>query len=96
MEQEVPSIEEAFGELKDPRSGSVLHGLTEMLVVALCAILCGADSRVAIQIWDEEKLGWLRGNLVLKHGIPAHDTFGRVFAALDARRFEACFIRWMK
>ncbi|MFL9989626.1 ISAs1 family transposase, partial [Paraburkholderia sediminicola] len=61
----------------------------------MCAILCGADSRVAIQIWGEEKLGWLRGHLVLKYGIPAHDTFGRVFAALDARRFEACFIRWM-
>jgi predicted transposase YbfD/YdcC len=66
-----------------------------MLVVALCAILCGADNWFAISVWGEAKLDWLRRYVPLKQGIPSHDTFGRVFAALDPRQFEACFIRWV-
>jgi predicted transposase YbfD/YdcC len=81
--------------LTDPRSRTSAYDLTQMLVVALCAILSGADSWVAIQIWGEEKLEWLRGHIPLERGIPSHDTFGRVFAALDPKQFEACFIRWM-
>ena len=65
-------------------------------MVALCAILSGADSWVAIQTWGEAKLDWLRSHMPLQHGIPSHDTFGRVFAALNPRQFEACFIRWMR
>lgn len=95
MQNDVLSIEEAFGDLGDPRSRTSAHDLTEMLVVALCAILSGADSWVAIQVWGEEKLDWLRRHFALEQGIPSHDTFGRVFAALDPRQFEACFIRWM-
>jgi predicted transposase YbfD/YdcC len=94
-EESVLSIQEAFGDLKDPRSRTSLHNLQEMLLIALCAILCGAETWVAIQIWAQEKLGWLRRFVPLENGIPSHDTFGRVFAALDARCFEACFIRWM-
>jgi hypothetical protein len=86
-EEDVLSIEDAFGDLKDPRSRTSMHDLPEILVVALCAILCGAESWVAIQTWGEEKLGWLRAYVPLSHGIPSHDTFGRVFAALDPDRF---------
>ncbi len=50
---------------------------------------------MAIQVWGEQKLEWLRRHIPLPHGIPSHDTFGRVFAALNARQFEACFMRWM-
>lgn len=58
MEEEgLLSVEEAFGDLRDPRSRTPAYDLTEMLVVALCAILCGADNWVAIQMWGEEKLG---------------------------------------
>ncbi len=71
------------------------HNLSEMLVMALCAILPGADSWHGIQVWGETKLDWLRGHIPLVHGIPSHDTFGRVFAALNSRQFDACFIRWM-
>ncbi|HEX7933507.1 MAG TPA: ISAs1 family transposase [Paraburkholderia sp.] len=95
MHDDVLSIEEAFGDLTDPRSRTSAYDLTQMLVVALCAILSGADSWVAIQMWGEEKLAWLRRHIPLEQGIPSHDTFGRVFAALDPKQFEACFIRWM-
>ncbi|KVZ32623.1 transposase family protein [Burkholderia ubonensis] len=89
MEEVQPlSIEDAFGELRDPRSRTPAHDLKAMLLIALCAILSGADSWVAIQIWGEQKLEWLRRHTPLPHGIPSHDTFGRVFAALNARQFE--------
>lgn len=93
--QDVLSIDEAFGDLRDPRSRTPAHDLQEMLVVALCAILSGADSWVAIQLWAEAKLDWLRRYVPLASGVPSHDTFGRVFAALDAQQFEACFMRWV-
>jgi predicted transposase YbfD/YdcC len=89
------SIEEAFGDLKDPCSRTPAHDLTEMLVVALCAILSGADSWIGIELWGQAKLEWLRRHIPLLQGIPSHDTFGRVFAALNPKQFEACFIRWM-
>jgi predicted transposase YbfD/YdcC len=92
---ELLSIEEAFGDLKDPRSRTPAHDLTEMLVVALCAILSGADSWIGIELWGQAKLEWLRRHIPLLQGIPSHDTFGRVFAALNPKQFEACFIRWM-
>ena len=93
MPHDVLSIEEAFGDLLDSRSRTPAHDLTEMLVVALCAILSGADNWVAIQTWGEAKLDWLRRYLRLANGIASHDTFERVFAALDVQQFEACFIR---
>jgi predicted transposase YbfD/YdcC len=96
MDQRILSIGQAFAILDDPRSRTPVYDLTEMLMVALCAILCGADNWVAIQTWGEGKLEWLRRSIPLAHGVPSHDTFGRVFAALDPRQFEACFIRWMK
>ncbi|MDW9243242.1 ISAs1 family transposase [Burkholderia cepacia] len=90
------SIEEAFCSLTDPRSRPSPHDLREILMVALCAILSGADSWVAIRIWGESKLDWLRRYLPWKRGIPSHDTFGRVFAALDPIEFEASFVRWKR
>lgn len=94
MDDKILSIEEAFGDLEAPRSRTPAHDLSEMLAVALCAILCGADNWVAIQLWGEAKLDWLRRYLPLPRGIPSHDTFGRVCAALNPRQFEACFMRW--
>lgn len=54
-----------------------------MLMVALCAILSGADSWIGIELWGQAKLDWLRRYIPLQQGIPSHDTFGRVFAALN-------------
>lgn len=70
--------------IRDPRQAAkVEHKLVEMLVVAVCAVLCGADDFVEIEGWGKAKLGWLRQFLRLEHGIASHDTYGRLFAAID-------------
>ena len=87
---------EVFVGIPDPRQGTkVLHDLVEVLVVAVCGVLVGADTFVEIEEWAEDNLEWLRRHLTLEHGIPSHDTFGRVFATLDAAQFGAAFQRWV-
>ena len=71
------------------------HELTDILVIALCAVLGGADSWNEIQAFGEAKKAWLGRFLALPNGIPSHDTFNRVFAALDPEAFRACFTSWM-
>ena len=86
MEEIEPlSVEDAFGDLKDPRSRSPEHALIELLVVAIAAILSGADSWVGIATWGEAKIDWLRQYLKLANGVPSHDTFGRVTSQACAR-----------
>ena len=83
--------------LRDPRQAKkVGHDLVEVLVVAACAVLGGADTFVEIEIWAKTKLDWLRKYRKLAAGIPSHDTFGRVFAGIDAEEFGAAFVRWVK
>jgi hypothetical protein len=66
-----------------------------MIVIALCAILCGAESWVDVAEWGEDNESWLKKYLELAHGTASHDTFSRVFRLLDARVFEACFREWV-
>ena len=90
------TLTEAFTELPDPRTGSARrHDLTEMILMALCAVLCGADSWVDVAEWAEDNEVWLKKYLVLANGTPSHDTFGRVFRLLDAKVFEAGFRTWI-
>ena len=90
------TLTEAFGSLDDPRTGPARrHDLTEMILMALCAVLCGADTWVDVAEWAEDNEAWLKRYLVLEHGTPSHDTFGRVFRLLDAKVFEACFRDWI-
>ena len=89
-------LTEAFGSLDDPRTGPARrHDLREMILMALCAVLCGADTWVDVAEWAEDNEAWLKRYLVLEHGTPSHDTFGRVFRLLDAKVFETCFREWI-
>ncbi len=89
-------IADVFVGLRDPRQAKkVDHDLVELLVVAVCGVLAGADDFVEIEEWAKEKLDWFRQYLRLEKGIPSHDTFGRVFAAIDAESFGAAFRRWV-
>ena len=90
------TLTEAFAGVVDPRTGPARrHDLTEMILMALCAVLCGADTWVDVAEWAEDNEAWLKRYLVLEHGTPSHDTFGRVFRLLDAKVFEACFRAWI-
>ena len=90
------TVMEAFVGVIDPRTGPAQrHDLHEMIVMALCAVLCGADTWVDIADWAEDNADWLKRYLILAHGTPSYDTFGRVFRILDARVFEASFRQWI-
>jgi hypothetical protein len=89
-------LEDVFVVIRDPRQAAkVDHDLVELLMVAVCGVLAGADDFVEIEAWAEEKLEWFRRYLKLDNGIPSHDTFGRVFAAIDAEEFGTAFRRWV-
>jgi predicted transposase YbfD/YdcC len=90
-------LADVFVSIEDPRQAAkVEHDLVELLVVAVAAVLAGADTFVEIEIWAEEKLDWLRRYLPLVHGIASHDTFGRMFGLIEPGQFEAAFRRWMQ
>ena len=92
-----PAIEHHFAALPDPRiERSKRHNLLDVLVIALCAAICGADDFVGIEAWGKAKEGWLKGRLELKGGIPSHDTFGRLFARLDPEAFSGCLAAWTR
>ena len=89
-------VKDVFVGIRDPRQAKkVEHDLVELLVVAVCGVLAGADDFVEIEAWANEKCDWFRKYLCLENGIPSHDTFGRVFAAIDAEAFGAAFRRWV-
>lgn len=71
-----------------------LHSLSDVLAIAICGLLCGAKSFEDMEIFGEAKSDWLGTFLELRHGIPSHDTFNRVFAALDPQLFLESFMRW--
>lgn len=68
--------------------------MNEILLVSLCAVICGAESWVEVSTFGRMKLAFLRRFLPFKDGVPSHDTFGDVFAALDPEGFKACFVAW--
>jgi len=90
------SIAEHFKDVKDPRKRKEDHLLMEMFTIAICAVICGADSWVEIEQFGQAKEKWFRTFLRLPHGIPSHDTFGRVFALIDPQQFQAGFMNWIE
>jgi predicted transposase YbfD/YdcC len=89
-------LADVFISITDPRQPwKVKHDLVELLVVAVCAVLVGADTFVEIELWGKEKLEWLRQYLPLVNGIPSHNTFGRLLGLINPDEFEAAFRRWV-
>ena len=84
-----------FAELDDPRMERTRHHkLVDILAIAICATICGADSWVHIELFGKSKLAWFQSFLELPYGIPSHDTFGKVFSSLDPVQLQNCFISW--
>jgi len=83
--------------LEDKRRGAgKRHKLIDILTIAICGIICGADDWNGIEEYGQAKEEWLRQFLELPHGIPSHDTFGRVFSWLDPVAFEQSFLSWVQ
>ena len=97
--EELPaaSITERLSKLEDPREDQrERHKLIDIIVVAICAVICGANSWVDVELFGNSKKEWLSKFLELPHGIPSHDTFGKVFAIVDAGQFQDCFMDWVR
>ena len=88
-------LADRFSAFDDPReSGKVIYPLTDILVIAVCAAITGAESYEDIVLYGKSKTSWLTEFLDLDNGIPSHDTFRRVFGLIDADAFEDCFAAW--
>jgi len=92
-----PALTEYFADLDDPRrENSTDYPLHEIIILTICAVICGADGFTSIANFGEAKKEWLRQFLELENGIPSHDTIGRFFGLLDPEAFEARFSRWVR
>ncbi|HYV38110.1 MAG TPA: ISAs1 family transposase [Gemmataceae bacterium] len=90
------TIKHHFRKVKDPRiNRHKRHALLDIIVVALCAVLCGAKDWQQIEAFGKQRLSWFRRFLLLANGIPSHDTFERVFDRIDPRAFHQGFQSWM-
>jgi len=98
MEKPSPvALLEHFTSVPDPRiERHRWHKLSDILVIAVCAVLSGAESYPAIEDFGTERETWLRQFLELPAGIPSHDTFNRVLRLLDPVELQSCFLRWMQ
>lgn len=96
MSQPTASILQHFSGLADPRiNRQKKHQLQDIFVITLCAVICGADNWVEIEEYGCAKEDWFTKQLGLTNGIPSHDTFGAVFAAIDQTQFSECFSHWV-
>ena len=91
------TILEHFGDIDDPRiERSKLHKLFDIMVIAICAVICGADTWEDIELFGNSKHKWFQEFLELPNGIPSHDTFSRVFSLIDPQQFQQCFVNWIQ
>ena len=89
------AIQDHFSELTDPRRREVIYPLINVVTIAVCAVVCGADDFVAIAAWGRTKQAWLAKFLDLSRGIPSHDRFNAIFAAIKPAEFEKCLLSWV-
>jgi len=90
------TIAEHFSSLKDPRIQlKTHHKLIDIIIITICAVICGADDWQEVVDYGKAKHDWLKTFLELPRGIPSHDTFGRVFSLLRPEDFEKCFVSWI-
>src|SRR3989338_6886429 len=91
------SIRDHFATVEDPRiDRTKAHGLLDIIVIAVCAVVCGADNWVDVEDFGNAKLTWLRRFMPLPNVIPSHDTFGEVFARLDPAQFQTNFLNLVR
>jgi predicted transposase YbfD/YdcC len=93
----MPALLEYFADLPDPRIDRCKdHALSDIMAIALLATICGAEHFTEMEAFGCAKEEWLKTFLPLKNGIPAHDTFARVFAGIKPQAFHECFLRWVQ
>jgi DDE_Tnp_1-associated/Transposase DDE domain len=96
-ERDLRALETIFAQVEDPRmERTKLHRLRDIIIIANCGVICGADGWVGIAEFGKAKESWLTELLKLPNGIPSHDTFGRVFAHIDPKQFEVSFHQWVQ
>jgi len=88
-------ITKHFASLTDPRRRKVTYPLINIVTIALCAVIAGADDFVTIAAWGRQKRAWLARFLDLSNGIPSHDRFNAVFKAIKPGEFERCLLSWI-
>jgi len=90
-------LHECFSELTDPREEkhSKRHLLSDIMMLTILAVICGAESWVAVERFGHAKYDWLKSILHLPHGIPSHDTIGTFFSKLNPDQLQQCFLRWI-
>lgn len=95
-EESTHSLQSIFESIEDPRvERTKRHQLLDIILIAILGVLCGAEGWVDIETFGKTKEAWLQTFLELPNGIPSHDTFGRVFARIDPKQFEECFLSWV-
>jgi predicted transposase YbfD/YdcC len=95
----VRPLADFFSVLRDPRIQlKCEHNFLDIVLIVVCGTICGADDFVSIEVYAKAKLPWFRDRLGLKlpNGIPSHDTLNRVFALIDPKRFQECFMAWVE
>lgn len=88
-------MKDHFVGLTDPRRRKVTHPLINIVVISVCAVICGADDFVSIAAWGNEHREWLSKHLDLTQGIPSHDRFNSILARLKPAEFETCLLNWI-
>lgn len=90
------SISSHFGSLTDPRHHNTHHKMIDIITIAICGTICGAETWTQIAEYGRSKYDWFKQFLELPSGIPSHDTFGRVFSMIDPEEFKQAFVKWVK